>query len=105
MAFVAKSEEMDIETIRTELAAGRLVILANVKHLSDNLKPKAIGRAVSVKVNSNIGMSGVRSNLDEEIAKMKAAIEVGADAMMDLSTGGDLDEIRCKLISECSVPF
>jgi phosphomethylpyrimidine synthase len=105
MRFVAANEEIDTELLRKELAAGRLVIPANKMHLAWNLKPRAIGRAVSVKVNANIGMSGVRSNLDDEIRKMKVAIEVGADAMMDLSTGGDLDEIRKRLISECEVPF
>ncbi len=105
MRYVSKAENVDIETILKETAAGRLVIPANRVHLAANLKPKAIGRAVSTKVNANIGMSGVRSNLDEEIRKIKVAVKVGADAIMDLSTGGDLDDIRCKLIAQCEVPF
>ncbi|MFI4912104.1 MAG: phosphomethylpyrimidine synthase ThiC [Sedimentisphaeraceae bacterium JB056] len=105
MNYVSQAEGVDAELIRSEIAAGRLVIPANKMHLAWNLKPRAIGRAVSVKINANIGMSGVRSNLDDEITKMKVAIDAGADAMMDLSTGGDLDDIRRKLISECEVPF
>jgi phosphomethylpyrimidine synthase len=102
---VAKREGIDAEVIRAELAAGRLVIPANRLHLADNLVPAAVGRAVSVKINANIGASNVRSSLDEEIAKMKMAIDLGADAIMDLSTGTDLDEIRRRLIGECTVMF
>lgn len=102
---VSQQEGIDAEVIREELAAGRLAIPANTVHLAGNLVPGAIGRAVSVKINANIGASNVRSSLDEEIAKMKLAIELGADAIMDLSTGGDLDEIRRRLLSHCTVPF
>lgn len=102
---VAQTEQIDAELIRSELAAGRLAIPANCVHLADNLVPAAIGRAVSVKINANIGASSVRSSLDEEIEKMKMAIDLGADAIMDLSTGGDLDEIRRRLLAHCTVPF
>ena len=102
---VSQTEGVPAELIRAELAAGRLAIPANTVHLAGNLVPAAIGRAVSVKINANIGASNVRSSLDEEIAKMKLAIELGADAMMDLSTGGDLDEIRRQLLAHCTVPF
>jgi phosphomethylpyrimidine synthase len=102
---VARREGIDAEVIRRELAAGRLVIPASRVHLADNLVPAAVGRAVSVKINANIGASNVRSSLDEEIAKMKMALDLGADAIMDLSTGTDLDEIRCRLLSECPVMF
>ena len=105
MRRVAESEGVDVNIIREELAAGRLAIPANTIHLADNLEPKAIGRVVSTKINANIGCSSVRSSLDGEIEKMQVAIEAGADAMMDLSTGGDLDVIRQKLISMCPVPF
>ncbi|MBE0536723.1 MAG: phosphomethylpyrimidine synthase ThiC [Phycisphaerae bacterium] len=102
---VAQREGIDAEVIREELAAGRLAIPANRVHLADNLAPAAVGRAVSVKINANIGASNVRSSLDEEIAKMKMAIDLGADAIMDLSTGSDLDEIRKRLIGACPVMF
>ena len=105
MQYVAQDEGIDVEMIRDEIAAGRLVIPANKMHLAWNLKPKAIGRAVSVKVNANIGLSSVRSSLEGEIDKMKVAVKYGADAMMDLSTGGDLVGIRKRLLEECDVPF
>ncbi len=102
---VGQREGVDAELIRRELAAGRLVIPANRLHLADNLVPAAVGRAVSVKINANIGASNVRSSLDEEIAKMKMAVDLGADAIMDLSTGTDLDKIRRRLLAECTVMF
>lgn len=105
MRRAAEREGLDAETLQAELAAGRLVIPANTIHLAGNLEPRAIGRAVSCKVNANIGCSSVRSSLDGEIEKMKVALEAGADAMMDLSTGGDLDDIRQKLLAICPVPF
>ena len=105
MKRVALYEGVDVQIIRDELAAGRLVIPANTIHLASNLKPAAVGRAVSVKINANIGCSNVRSSLEGEIHKMQVALEAGADAMMDLSTGGDLDAIREKLLSLCPVMF
>lgn len=105
MKFVAESEGLDAEFVKDEVAAGKIVIPANKIHLANNLKPKGIGRSLSVKINANIGASDVRSSLDNEIVKMKMAIELGADAMMDLSTGGDLYEIRQRLLDNCPVPF
>ncbi len=104
----AKHENVDAEIIRTELAAGRLVIPANTIHLQHGLKPCAIGRAVPTKINANIGLSSVRSSLDDEIEKMRVALEAGADAIMDLSTGASLDglgAIRRRLLSDCPAPF
>ncbi len=103
--FVAKTEGIDVEVIRDEIAAGRLVIPANKLHLKTNLKPIGIGRILTTKVNANIGTSSVRSSIEAEIEKMQAALAVGADAIMDLSTGGNLDETRTKLLSQCPVPF
>ena len=105
MQSVAQREAVEVQVIRDELAAGRLVIPANTIHLAGNLVPAAVGRAVSVKINANIGCSNVRSSLDGEIEKMHVALDAGADAMMDLSTGGDLDAIRERLLSECPVMF
>ena len=102
---VAVIENLEPKFIRDEVAAGRVVICANKIHLADNLVPAGIGRALTCKINANIGASDVRSSLDGEIDKMKMAIDLGADAMMDLSTGGDLDEIRTRLLSHCTVPF
>jgi phosphomethylpyrimidine synthase len=101
----AKNENVDARMLCDELAAGRAVIPANTIHVKHSLKPCAIGRCVSTKINANIGLSAVRSSLDDEIEKMRIALEAGADAIMDLSTGGDLDSIRERLLSECPVPF
>ena len=103
--YVAKAEGVEAGLVRDETAAGRLVIPANVIHLKRNLKPRGIGRVLTTKVNANIGVSSVRSTVAEEIEKMRVAIEAGADAIMDLSTGGDLDAIREELLAQCSVPF
>jgi phosphomethylpyrimidine synthase len=103
--FVAKAENVDAGLIRDEIAAGRLVIPANKQHLKTNLKPAGIGRVLSTKVNANIGTSSVRSSVENELDKMQAALDAGADAIMDLSTGGNLDETREKLLARCPVPF
>jgi len=103
--FVAEVENVDAELIRDELAAGRLVIPANKLHLETNLTPAGIGRVLTTKVNANIGTSSVRCSIEAEIEKMKAALAAGADTIMDLSTGGNLDEIRQKLLARCPVPF
>jgi phosphomethylpyrimidine synthase len=105
MQEVARVEGLPAETIRAEIAAGRLVIPANILHLKTNLKPGGIGRALTTKVNANIGTSSVRCSVETEIEKMDAALAVGADTIMDLSTGGDLDEIRRELLAHCPVPF
>ncbi|MBM4029903.1 MAG: phosphomethylpyrimidine synthase ThiC, partial [Planctomycetes bacterium] len=73
--------------------------------LQSNLRPAGIGRALRTKVNANIGTSSVRCSVQSEIEKMEAALAVGADAIMDLSTGGDLDAIRAELLAHCPVPF
>jgi phosphomethylpyrimidine synthase len=103
--FVAKAEAVDAALIRDELAGGRLVIPANKLHLKSNLRPAGIGRVLSTKVNANIGTSSVRSSIKAEIKKMEIALAVGADAIMDLSTGGNLDKTREKLLARCPVPF
>jgi phosphomethylpyrimidine synthase len=103
--FVAKAENVDAELIRDEIAAGRLVIPANKQHLKTNLKPAGIGRVLTTKVNANIGTSSVRSSVEVELEKMKTALDIGADAIMDLSTGGNLDETREKLLAHCPAPF
>jgi len=103
--FVAQSEGVDPQLIRREVSAGRLVIPANKLHLKTNLKPIGIGRILSTKVNANIGTSSVRSSTEIEIEKLRVALSAGADTIMDLSTGGDLDETRRKLLAQCPVPF
>ena len=103
--FVAQTEDLSAELVRDEVAAGRLVIPANKLHLKTNLKPIGIGRALRTKVNANIGTSSVRSSVEAEIEKMKVALAAGADAIMDLSTGGNLNNTREQLLAQCPVPF
>jgi phosphomethylpyrimidine synthase len=103
--IVAGVENVDAELIRDEIAAGQLVIPANKRHLKNNLKPAGIGRVFTTKVNANIGTSSVRSSINTELKKMQAALDAGADTIMDLSTGGNLDETREKLLAQCPVPF
>ncbi len=105
MNLIAQDENLPPEFIREEVALGRAVIPANKLHLKTNLKPMAIGSAMTVKINANIGASNVKSSLEAEIEKMNMAISLGADTIMDLSTGEDLDLIRETLLSKCSVPF
>ena len=93
------------EAVRDEIAAGRLVIPANVNHLKHNLDPMAIGRASKTKVNANMGASPVSSGTDEEVEKLKWAEKWGADTVMDLSTGGDLDATRAAIIENATVPI
>jgi phosphomethylpyrimidine synthase len=103
--FVAEKEKVDAELIRKEIATGQLVIPANKRHLETSLTPVGIGRVLSTKVNANIGTSSVRSSVELELEKMRTALDAGADAIMDLSTGGNLDGTREKLLAHCPVPF
>ncbi|MCR4941739.1 MAG: phosphomethylpyrimidine synthase ThiC [Campylobacter sp.] len=103
MSYVAKLEGLEPEFLREQIAIGRAIIPANIKHT--NLIPMAIGRATKCKINANIGSSALSSGKDEEVAKLKASIKYGADTVMDLSTGGDLDEIREAIIANSSVPI
>ncbi len=105
MRFVAETEGLGAEFVAGQVAAGKMVIPANKLHIKSNLRPIGIGRAVTTKVNANIGTSSAGSSIEAEIEKMRVALEVGADTVMDLSTGGNLDETRRTLLSQCPVPF
>lgn len=91
--------------VRDEVAAGRMVIPANTVHLGYQLDPMAIGRASKTKINANMGASPVSSGTDEEVEKLQWAERWGADTVMDLSTGGNLDECREAIIKNSSVPI
>ena len=103
MKAAAKKEGLAPEAILKGLVRGTLVLPANPAH--QGLKPVAIGDGVRVKINANIGTSPHDVSLDKELAKLAAALKYGADAVMDLSTGGDLDDIRTALIARCPAPF
>ena len=103
MEYVAKRENLPAETVRDEVARGRLIIPANINHL--NLEPMCIGVASTCKINANIGNSSTTSNIDEEVAKLRHSVKYGADTVMDLSTGGDIPLIRKSIIVESPVPI
>ncbi|MDT8436182.1 MAG: phosphomethylpyrimidine synthase ThiC [Gemmatimonadota bacterium] len=105
MRRVAEREDLAPETVRDEVAAGRLVIPANTAHLAGRLDPMGIGAAASVKVNANIGSSPTTSSLDEEVAKLELAVRWGADTVMDLSTGRRIDETRSAILAAATVPI
>ena len=105
MGFVAQREKLAPELIRDEVAAGRLVIPANKNHLQGRLEPMGIGIAVTCKINANIGNSAVTSNVQEELDKLHTAVHFGADTVMDLSTGKDIDSIRSEIIAKSPVPI
>ncbi len=103
MEHVAVREDLDPELIRSEVARGRMIIPANVHH--ESLEPMAIGVAARCKINANIGNSSTTSNIDGELEKLHAAVHFGADTVMDLSTGGDIDRIRQAIIAKSPVPI
>jgi len=106
MRRVAEREpHLTPEQVRDEIAAGRLIIPANIHHLAHKLDPMAIGRATKTKVNANMGASPVSSSTDEEVEKLQWAEKWGADTVMDLSTGGDLDATRTAIIANATVPI
>src|SRR3989338_2232248 len=103
MEYVAKREKLEAELIRSEVARGRMIIPANVNHV--NLEPMAIGIASVCKINANIGNSAVTSKVDEELTKLHMAVHLGSDTIMDLSTGGDIPNIRKHIIQASPVPI
>src|SRR5437588_1801964 len=105
MHFVARREDLAPELIRDEVARGRMVIPANKVHLTKRLEPMCIGVAALCKINANIGNSAVTGTVDDELEKLHTAVHLGADTVMDLSTGGNIDGIRQALIDASPVPI
>lgn len=102
MAFIAEREGVDVEVVRSEVAAGRAVIPANHKH--PEIEPMIIGKRFATKINANIGNSAVTSSISEEVEKMVWATRWGADTIMDLSTGKDIHETREWILRNSPVP-
>lgn len=102
MRYVAEEERFSPEFVRQEIAAGRLVICANVNHR--DLRPIGIGISVRCKINANLGNSALGSDVQKEVEKVKLAVKFGADTVMDLSTGKQLDETREAIIHATTVP-
>jgi phosphomethylpyrimidine synthase len=103
MLYVAQREKIAPETVRDEVARGRMIIPANINH--NRLEPMCIGVNSLCKVNANIGNSSTTSNIDEELEKLRYSVRYGADTVMDLSTGGDIPRIRQAIINESPVPI
>ena len=103
MNYVAQTEMLDPQLIRSEVAAGKMIIPANIHH--ENLLPMAIGREAKTKINANIGNSSLSSDICAELEKLQICLKYGADTVMDLSTGGDLDAIRSAIIANSTVPI
>ncbi len=102
MLAVSRSEGVEIDLLRKRVAEGRVVIPSNINHDFD---PIGIGEGLRTKINVNLGTSQEHTSLDEEREKLTIALELGAESIMDLSTGGDLDAIRRELLSRCPVLF
>lgn len=100
MIDVAKKENADPEWLRNEITLGRIVIPKNINH---DFPARGIGNRLSTKINANIGTSEKHCNFSEEIEKLKIAVRYGADSVMDLSTGGDLQMILQQILKESSV--
>lgn len=103
MVYVAKIENLEPELVRGEVARGRMIIPANINH--PNLIPMGIGIAAKCKINANIGNSAVTSDIPTEVGKLHLAVKYGSDTVMDLSTGGELDETREAIIQASPVPI
>ncbi len=101
----AREPHLTAEQVRDEIASGRMVIPANRVHLGMQLDPMAIGRATRTKINANMGASPVSSGTGEEVEKLDWALRWGADTVMDLSTGGDLDATRDAIVEASTAPI
>jgi len=99
---VADKEQLEIGCVMAGLAAGEIIIPANVNHT--NLVPCGIGKGLRTKVNANIGTSSDFCDLTMELGKLQTAVDYGADTIMDLSTGGDISAIRRAVLSASTVP-
>ena len=102
MRHVAAEENLSVEEVCASLACGESAIPANPAHKS--LKPKGIGKPFSVKVNANIGTSLACNDPEQELAKLDAAIDAGADAVMDLSTGEGAGDLRKEIVKRSTIP-
>src|SRR6266852_727766 len=103
MEYVARREKLSPVQVRDELACGRMIIPANINH--PELEPMCIGVASLCKINSNIGNSAVTSEINEELKKLHTSVHYGADTVMDLSTGGNIHEIREAILRHSPVPI
>jgi len=102
MEAVAKAEGKPVEFLLRSIAAGRLIIPRNMGR--ENVSVQGIGEGLRTKINANIGTSPDYANIDEEVEKAETAVRYGADTLMDLSIGGDIDEARRRILRAVNVP-
>lgn len=100
MEDAARHDGIEPEEFRKRVAAGTVVL---PKNKSRSFAPRGVGEGLSTKVNANIGTSLSHADMEEELDKLRVSVEAGADAVMDLSTGGDLDAILAGIIKESPV--
>jgi phosphomethylpyrimidine synthase len=98
---IARREGMSPERLRRAVKEGRVVLVRNRRR---DIEPLAVGEGTRVKVNANIGTSPDCGDIASELEKLRVAVAAGADTVMDLSVGGDVDEVRRAIISESTVP-
>jgi phosphomethylpyrimidine synthase len=103
MRSAARREAVDVQSLLRKIRLGLVVIPANKNH--KGVKATGIGKGLQIKVNANIGTSKITSDIKTELQKLKVALSVGADTIMDLSTGDNLDKTRKKIIENCDVPI
>jgi phosphomethylpyrimidine synthase len=101
MAAVARAEGVSVDHVIEGVAQGTIVITRNAKHTS--VTPLGVGKGLRTKINANIGTSKDRMSIQDEIEKLKAAVAAGADAVMDLSTGGPIVGIRKEILAHSTV--
>lgn len=102
---VLKNEHTDHDKLKESIEYGRVAVLNNTRRSKRLVKPCAIGQDCTTKVNANIGTSTGIKDIEDELKKLDACQRAGADTVMDLSTGGDLDEIRREVISLSDIPL
>jgi len=102
MRAVCADEGVDAEALLRKVAAGRAVVLANRRH--GNVRPLGVGEGLRTKVNANFGTSPERGDPESELPKLRCALAAGADAVMDLSIGGDIDAVRKAVIAHSPAP-
>ncbi|EQD24357.1 MAG: Thiamine biosynthesis protein (ThiC), partial [Leptospirillum sp. Group IV 'UBA BS'] len=103
MDYVASVEKVDPEFIRAEVARGRMIIPANIRH--PELVPMGIGIGITCKINANIGNSSLVPNIENELGKLAVCLKYGADTVMDLSTGPKIPEIREAMLRNSPIPL
>ena len=103
MEYIAKKEGVTPEFVREKVASGRIAILKNNRR--DDVIPTAVGEGMTVKINANIGTSMERSNVQKELEKVRIIEATGADVLMDLSTGSDIDGTRKQIIAATKLPI